>query len=134
MTSTLNPACLLCGLRYASRPLVVLHIREDHRPHRHAQPGRLDVGGTRASWLAAGSPSRTMEGTAPTAASPAARAGTDRPRRELRAFRQVNYGLMRAPGAVIRPARAPRSRPRMQAPAARGTLPDTAADHADQAA
>ena len=38
MTSTLNPACPLCGLRYASKPLLELHIREDHRPRRRAQP------------------------------------------------------------------------------------------------
>ena len=40
MTSTLNPACPLCGLRYASKPLLELHIREDHRPRRRGQPGR----------------------------------------------------------------------------------------------
>ena len=37
MTSTLNPACPLCGLRYASKPLLELHIREDHA-QRDAQP------------------------------------------------------------------------------------------------
>ena len=48
MTSTLTPACPLCGLRYASKSLLDLHIREDHRPRRRAQPGRPDVaGGTR---------------------------------------------------------------------------------------
>ena len=56
MTSTLTPACPLCGLRYASKPLLDLHIREDHRPRRRAQPGRPDVaGGTRASSPAASS-------------------------------------------------------------------------------
>ncbi len=120
MTSTLNPACLLRGLRYANKPLVELHVRGDHRSRRQAQPGRVDVGGTRASWLTAGSPSRGM---APTAASAAPRASTDRPRRILRAFRQVNYGLMRASQAVIRQAPAPRCRSRIRASAARGTLP-----------
>jgi len=37
MPSTLNPACPLCGLRYASRPLLELHIREDH-PRRNHPP------------------------------------------------------------------------------------------------
>lgn len=45
MTSTLNSACPLCGLRYASKPLLELHLREDHHPRRHAQPGRPDVAG-----------------------------------------------------------------------------------------
>ena len=29
MPSTLNPACLLCGLGYADRPLRELHVRGD---------------------------------------------------------------------------------------------------------
>ena len=43
MTSTLNPTCPLCGLRYESMPLLELHVREDHRQRRHAQPGRLKM-------------------------------------------------------------------------------------------
>jgi hypothetical protein len=39
MSSTLIPACPLCGLRFANRPLFDLHIREDHRQrNRHAEP------------------------------------------------------------------------------------------------
>ena len=39
MPTTLNPTCPLCGLRYTDRPLLDLHIREDHRPpDRHAEP------------------------------------------------------------------------------------------------
>ena len=50
MTSTLTPACPLGGLRYASKPLLELHIREDHWSRRRARPDRLgDAGGTRAS-------------------------------------------------------------------------------------
>jgi hypothetical protein len=58
MPTMLIPTCPLCGLRYASRPLLELHIREDHGPRRRAQPGRLDAGSTRAPSSAAGSPSR----------------------------------------------------------------------------
>jgi hypothetical protein len=58
MPTMLIPTCPLCGLRYASSPLLELHIREDHRPRRRAQPGRLDPGSTRAPSSAAGSPSR----------------------------------------------------------------------------
>jgi hypothetical protein len=141
MTSTLNPACPLCGLRYASKPLLELHIREDHRP----QPGRLESDGTRAS-SAVGSPSRrsglasrplrpVKEVTAMTAIRhPRAGQVMTIPRRVLRALRHVNDELMRASEAIIRSARAPQSRPQIQAPAARDARPGTAADRADRAA
>ena len=41
MPSTLNPACLLCGLRYGDRPLRELHIRGD--------PGHGDAGDARTA-------------------------------------------------------------------------------------
>ena len=42
MPTTLNPTCPLCGLRYTDRPLLELHIREDHRPRdRHAEPNQI---------------------------------------------------------------------------------------------
>jgi hypothetical protein len=31
MPSMLNPACPLCGLRFGNKPLLDLHLREDHR-------------------------------------------------------------------------------------------------------
>ena len=36
MPSTLNPTCPLCGLRYLNRPLLELHLREDHPQHNRA--------------------------------------------------------------------------------------------------
>jgi hypothetical protein len=45
MSSTLNPTCPLCGLRYPSGALLDLHIREDHvqrddgQEPRHDEPG-----------------------------------------------------------------------------------------------
>ena len=146
MTSTLNPACPLCGLRYASKPLLELHIREDHRPRRRAQPGHLDASGTRASSPAAGSPSRrsgpasrpsrtVKEVTAMTAARrPRLSQTMTVPRRVLRALRFVNNELTLASEAIIRSARAPQSRPRIQAPEFRNPQPDAATDRADQAA
>jgi hypothetical protein len=146
MTSTLNPTCPLCGLRYASKPMLELHIREDHRPRRRAQSSRLDAGGTRASSPTAGSPSG-RSGLAPrpsptgkevTAMTAALRPPPEQvmtvARRVLRALRHVNGELMRASEAIIRSARAPQSRPQTQAPAARDTRPGTAADRADRAA
>ena len=45
MAVTLNPTCPLCGLRFASRPLLELHVREDHRdPDRTPGPAQDDSG------------------------------------------------------------------------------------------
>src|SRR5690348_13793021 len=44
MLTILILTCPLCGLRYSNRPLLELHIREDHRPRRRAQPGTRDAG------------------------------------------------------------------------------------------
>jgi hypothetical protein len=148
MTSTLNPACPLCGLRYASKPLLELHIREDHRPRRRAQPGRPGIAdGTLVSSPPAGRPSSRRTGLASrpsrTAKEVTAMTATRRPRpgqvltvprQALRAVRHVNDELMRASEAIIRSARAPQPRPRIQAPAARDTHPGTAAHRADRAA
>jgi hypothetical protein len=39
MSTTLNPTCPLCGLRFTFGPLLELHIREDHRHRdRSAEP------------------------------------------------------------------------------------------------
>ena len=148
MTSTLNPACPLCGLRFASKPLLDLHIREDHRPRRRAQPGRPDVtGGTPVSSPAAGRPSSRRTGLASrpsrTGKEVTAMTATRRPRpgqvltvprRVLRALRHVNDELTHASEAIIRTARAPQSRPRIQAPVVSDIRPGTAADRADRAA
>ena len=146
MTSMLNPTCPLCGLRYASKPLLELHIREDHRPRRRAQSGRLDADGTRAPSSAAGTlshrsglasrPSRTVkEVTAMTAARrPRPGQAMAVVRRVLRALRHANDELMRTSEATIRSARAAQSRPHIQALAARQARPDAAADRADRAA
>ena len=133
MTSTLTPACPLCGLRYASKPMLGLHIREDHRPHRRARPGRPDIaGGTPVSSPPAGRPSSRRTGLASrssrTGKEVTAMTATRRPRpgqvltvprRVLRALRHVNDELTRASEAIIRTARAPQSRPRCGA-ASRG--------------
>jgi hypothetical protein len=40
MPSTPNPACPQCGLRFGNKPLLDLHIREDHRQRvRRTQDG-----------------------------------------------------------------------------------------------
>jgi hypothetical protein len=49
MLSTLNPACPLCGLRFENKPLLDLHIRDDHRQRvSRERNGDSDPGSTRA--------------------------------------------------------------------------------------
>ena len=145
MISTLNPTCPLCGLRYASKPMLEMHIREDHRPHHRARPGRLDAGGTGASSAAGSKSRRTDLASAPprTVREVTAMTATRRPRtgqvvtishRVLGALRHANDELMRASEAIIRSARAPQPHPQIQAPAAGDTHPGTATDRADRAA
>ncbi len=147
MTGTLNPACPLCGLRFAGRPLLELHIREDHpRRGRRAQPGRGDPGGTRATSARADSPAHryglapgpsrtTKEVKAMTAIRhPRARRVRAIPRRAIRALRYVNDELVRALEALMRPAGASRSRPRAEAPANGHPRSGIPAEHADRAA
>lgn len=88
MSSTLNPVCPLCGLRFASKPLLELHIREDHRPRR-MRPGRADADG--AGVLGGGrlpvrparpgvrAGSRRSGGDRHDSCPPATRTGRDRP-------------------------------------------------------
>jgi hypothetical protein len=40
MTAMLTAACPLCGLRFASKALLELHIREDHPRAPQPQPDR----------------------------------------------------------------------------------------------
>lgn len=147
MTGTLNPACPMCGLRFASKPLLELHIREDHRRRdQRAQPGRRAPGGSRATSARAdrpahrhglpSGPSRSRkEVTSMTATHhPRARQVRTIPRRAIRALRYVNDELMRAHEAIIRPARAPLSRPRAKAPAGGHPRSATPAQHTDRAA
>ena len=146
MTSTLNTACPLCGLRYASKPLLELHIREDHRPRRRTRPARADADGTGMSSAAAGRPSRrsglasrpsrtAKEVTDMTATRrPRLRRVMTVPRRVLRALRQVNDELTQTSEAIIRSARAPQSRPQIYMLTARDTHPGTATERAERAA
>jgi len=140
MTSTLNPACPLCGLRYENRPLLELHVREDHRQ----QAGRRGASGTEASPALAGRPSRgydlasgssliTKEVTAMTATChPRSGQPMAAARRALRALRDFHDELVRASEAMLRPQGAPR--PQVQAPRSGYLHPDHGTERADRAA
>lgn len=44
MTSTLTPTCSFCGLAFANRPLLELHVREDHLPRGQRKDPGLSPG------------------------------------------------------------------------------------------
>jgi hypothetical protein len=113
MTTTLTPTCALCGLRFENRPLLDLHLCEDHPQRRPtADPGRA----TPAPAAFAPPPRTSPENSSPQA--PATDAGPGQPRggRSLRglrrigrAFRHANAQLMLASELLVRPALRPRS-------------------------
>jgi hypothetical protein len=108
MLSTLNPACPLCGLRFENKPLLDLHIREDHRQRVFRERNDdSDPGSTRAPASGAESlpdpadPAATPSWTSKKAARPAGRRRADRAKtalwRALRALHKssANYGAPR---------------------------------------
>ena len=129
MPSTLNPACPPCGLRFENKPLLDLHIREDHRQRvPRAQDGHRDPGSTRVAAPPADGPPHGHDGApAPSLTTKEATARTTRHRhppgraitallRALRAVRNISDEPLRASGAAIRPARARQARPQTPAP------------------
>ena len=117
MTSTMTLACPLCGLRFAARPLLELHAREDHRPSRRPGPAPRPA--------AARSEVTAARGRRPARMRTALR-------RPARVVRYVNDEFLRAREAIIRSARASRPQPRIQAPA-NGQIHPGADDRADRA-
>ena len=150
MPSTLTPTCPLCGLRFANRPLLELHIREDHLERdRRAEPDYDDSSGNGRSEPHAGGPSgrqthtsRLPRSTKEVIAMTVTRRPRRRrpgwamtaPRRAIRALRYVNEELVRASEAMIRFARAPQPRPRPDAPAGKDARPTSVTERADRAA
>lgn len=105
MLSTLNPACPLCGLRFENKPLLDLHIREDHRQRVFRERNdESDPGSTRAPASGAeglpdpADPAATPSWTSKKAARPARRGRADGTKtalwRALRALHKssANYG------------------------------------------
>jgi len=105
MLSTMNPACPLCGLRFENKPLLDLHIREDHRQRvSRERNGDSDPGSTRTPASGAeglpdpADPAATPSWTSKKTAGQARRGRADRAktavRRALRALHKspANYG------------------------------------------
>ena len=97
MLSTLNPACPLCGLRFENKPLLDLHIREDHRQRVFRESTRAPASGAESQPDPA-DPAATPSWTSKKAARPAGRGRADRAKtalwRALRALHKssANYG------------------------------------------
>jgi hypothetical protein len=120
MTSTLTPTCSFCGLRFEHRPLLELHIREDHRLRRGkpAAPGQGNPAGARASRPHPHSPSsrRGEPDTTPGTKAGSTMTGPPRRRRPrsgramaslrrvIGAFRHANAELLLASEVMMRPA------------------------------
>lgn len=143
MSSTLTPTCTFCGLRFASRPLLELHIREDHRQRgNHAEPGRGDTASGGAARPLAGAPARRLgEPSEPSRTAKEVSTMTATPRRRrpragwattplratIRAIRRLNAELLLAGEVMRRPVGAPR-------PGARADMPASPPEHAGTAA
>ena len=125
MTSTLTPTCSFCGLRFENRPLLELHVREDH-PQRGspADSRQSNPAGAPVSQPAPRSPASEHGQLART---PRASPGTDgtgsplprRPHtgrvmagmhRMIGAFRRANAKLLLASEVMLHPAGPPRPR------------------------
>jgi hypothetical protein len=114
MSSTLTTTCPLCGLRFPGRPLLDLHIRDDHRERdrRPAEPAHGDSAhggsaGTGVPGDGAGGPSGG-HGLAPGPAGPAQEKATatkpePRPGRAMTALRRA-IGVLRSPARAGRAA------------------------------
>lgn len=112
MQSTHNPVCPLCGLQYASRPLLELHFREDHPP-RNRPPGQITNG---MSTMTAAPPGQPRSPGEP-------RSGWTRTalRRAIGRLKSLNGEFVRGQEARFRSMRAPRPGTRPEAPANKDT-------------
>jgi hypothetical protein len=143
MTSTLTPTCSFCGLRFENRPLLELHLRDDHPQrgtsagHRAGNPadipsprphsdGPVSVHAQRAATPSA-KPDTTSTGRG-------SRTGqtTGGLHRVIRAFRNANAQLLLAAEVILHPVG--RARPRADRAAEPGTRQSGADERADSSA
>jgi hypothetical protein len=122
MTSTLTPTCTLCGLRFEDRPILELHVREDHPKHGgtagsgHGMPGDASAPRPHLRSQASGIPERatdpsTKAGTTVTMpGSPHTSWARTSLRRLIGAFRRADAEFLLASEIMVRPAGVPRPR------------------------
>ena len=103
MVSTLTPTCSICGLRFENRPMLELHIREDHQRHSAAaEPGHGTSAAPHASQSRPRHPASGRRERVAAARTKTETKATD-PRRSH--LGRVRAGLRRVIGA-FRPANA----------------------------
>ena len=128
MPGTLTPTCSICGRRFGSRPLLELHVREDHRRCDHNEPGRAGLTDALASEPRAGVPARrSRQASMPPSAAKEVitMAATQQPQQRLRSgwtmtalrglirtVRHVNDELLLASELMFRPPGKPRTQAR----------------------
>lgn len=145
MSSTLTPTCAFCRLRFANRPLLELHVREDHPEHGssagsgHGMPADAAASRPHPRSPASGHPERatdssTKAGAAMKVPRPPhtgwARTGL---RRVTGAFRRTNAEFRLASEIMLHPAGVPRPRQPVDPPAepdARRAATSGRTDHA----
>ena len=125
MSSTPNPTCPLCGLRYPSGPLLDLHIREDHVQPDHGQEPRHDEPGDTRPPLQAPrpDPARPARATGLRAAVAAL----------IRAIRYIDRESMEG-SRLLFPYREPPPRPQASVAAGHEALASNEAPAGNQAA
>lgn len=149
MISTLTPTCSICGLRFENRPILELHIREDHPQHRAStEPGHGTPADAPASQPLLRSPassqreraaaSRTKAATTKASSRRARRLHTGWARTGLRrvtgVFRRANAELLLASEIMLRPADAPRPRQPADPPAVPDAHQEATGGQGDRAA
>jgi len=139
MSSTLTTTCSFCGLRFANRPLLELHVREDHPRHGSlAAPGRGVPAEAPASRPHPRSPANGPPARATDSSTKAETTMTvPRPphtgwartslRRVTGAFRRANAEIRLAAEIMLRPAGVPRPRQPADPPPAEQDAQQTAA-------
>jgi len=125
MPSTHNPVCPLCGLQYASRPLLELHFREDHPP-RNRPPGQI----TNEMITMTATPPPGQPGSPSQPGSPGQADSPGQPysgwtrtalRRAIGRLKSLNDEFVRGQEAMFRSMRAPPPGTRPEAPASKDT-------------
>lgn len=136
MTSTLTPTCAFCGLRFASSPLLDLHVREDHlHRHRPPEPGH-DNSSSRPSGQHRHGPAPHSKPAMTTRTEQAATtSGTRRPRasRAVTALRRAGAELLLASRALLRRAGARQPQHQEDRPASPRSRPAATSSPADHA-
>lgn len=149
MTSTLTPTCSFCGLRFENRPLLELHVREDHlQRSKPAEPGQDNPADacasqphSRSSASERGEPATTSRTQAESTTTDSRRPQRSRTgwamtalRRVIGAFRHANAEILLASEIMLCPVGAARRQQSADPPAGQDAAQAATSGRADRAA